>query len=234
MKECPHCNRCYEDSPRCCPHDGQALVETLPGGCLIDSKYHLDICIGRGGMGAVYRATHVHLRRLFAIKTILPEFASRDPKAADRFIQEARAAAAIQHPNVVAITDFGITSSGLFYYVMEHIEGTTLRDELHSKGAMGAERIFRIFKQVIAGVAAAHRLHMVHRDLKPSNIMLTRLPSNTDSPVIIPLNEEQSENNDNELAKVVDFGLARFVNDSFARRSELSDSGLVGSPLYMS
>ncbi|MEW6730527.1 MAG: serine/threonine-protein kinase [Acidobacteriota bacterium] len=239
MRECTYCSRCYEDSFKCCPHDGQALVDTLPGACLLDSKYQLEICLGRGGMGAVYRANHIHLRRAFAIKTILPEFAFRDPKAADRFLQEARTAAAIQHPNIVTITDFGTTNFGLFYYVMECIEGTTLRDELQKNGAMSPERVYRIFKQVLAGVAAAHRLHMVHRDLKPSNIMLTKLSSTNidDFKLIIPLHDEPEEKERsevNELAKVVDFGLAKFIDDSNVRRVESSDETLVGSPIYMS
>lgn len=239
MKECVRCNRCYENNLKCCPHDGEVLAETLPGTCLIDSKYNLEFSIGRGGMGAVYKANHIHLDRPFAIKTILPEFASRTPNAAEKFLQEAKSAAAIQHPNVVAITDFGTTKDGLFYYVMEYIEGRTLRDELHKNGSMQPARIHKLFKQVLSGVAAAHRLHIVHRDLKPSNIVLAKLQ---DKPVeefklLIPLYEDTKQEKpeeQTEIAKVVDFGLARFVNDSIKRKLEQSETGLVGSPFYMS
>jgi eukaryotic-like serine/threonine-protein kinase len=214
------------------------LAKTLPVGTLLDSKYQLEECIGRGGMGEVYRATHVHLHRRFAVKIILPEFAGSNPKAAERFLQEARAAAAIQHPNVVAVTDFGTTDTGLSYYVMEYIEGTTLRDELQKYGAMSPERINLIFKQVLAGVSAAHRLHMVHRDLKPSNIMLTRVTSADDDlmPIIQLDDNPKSKQRENryDLAKVVDFGLAKFVSYSMQQRLEQSEGGIAGSPQYMS
>lgn len=236
MKECAYCNRCFEDDLNVCPKDNQPLIDSFPGSCVLDTKYLLETCVGRGGMGAVYRAKHVHLNRPFAIKTVLPEFASRDPQAKERFLQEAQTAAAILHPNVVAITDFGVTSDKLFYYVMEYIEGKSLGDILRTSGAMLPERVYRIFRQVLAGVGAAHRLHMVHRDLKPSNIMLTSITNPQDEfKILIPLNDEpeDNKNSDNEIAKVVDFGLARFVNNPM-RNSELQEGGLVGSPLYMS
>lgn len=237
MKECIRCNRCYENDAKNCTYDGEILAETLPGSCIIESKYKLESCIGRGGMGAVYKANHIHLNRPFAIKTILPEFASRTPNASERFLQEARSAAAIQHPNVVAITDFGTTQQGLFYYVMEFIEGTTLREELYKGEGMSPKRIYNIFKQVLAGVGAAHRLHIVHRDLKPSNIVLTRVKDPDTELVLLPLHDEpeKKEREDADIAKVVDFGLARFVKDSVSRKKDNPESGgLVGSPLYMS
>lgn len=237
MKECAYCNRCFDDDVTVCPKDNQPVMETLPGSCILDTKYQLESCIGRGGMGAVYRAKHVHLNRPFAIKTVLPEFASRDPQAKERFLQEAQSAAAIQHPNVVAITDFGVTGDKLFYYVMEYIEGKSLGDILRKEGAMSPERAYKVFKQVLAGIGAAHRLHMVHRDLKPSNIMLTTLINPQDDfKILIPLTDEPEDKKatDNEIAKVVDFGLARFVKTAVNRSSELQEGGLVGSPLYMS
>lgn len=237
MKECIRCNRCYENDAKNCPHDGEILAETLPGTCIIESKYKLESCIGRGGMGAVYKANHIHLNRPFAIKTILPEFASRTPNASERFLQEARSAAAVQHPNVVAITDFGTTQHGLFYYVMEFIEGTTLRDELYKGEGMSPKRIYNIFKQVLAGVGAAHRMHIVHRDLKPSNIVLTKVKDPDSELVLLPLQDEpdKKEREDADIAKVVDFGLARFVKDSVSKKKDDPESGgLVGSPLYMS
>ncbi|MBI4851579.1 MAG: serine/threonine protein kinase [Acidobacteria bacterium] len=237
MKECAQCNKCFDDDVAVCPKDNQPLMETLPGSSILDIKYQLESCIGRGGMGAVYRAKHIHLNRPFAIKTVLPEFASRDPQAKERFLQEAQAAAAIQHPNVVAITDFGVTSDKLFYYVMEYIEGKSLGDILRKESAMPPDRVYKIFKQVLAGIGAAHRLHMVHRDLKPSNIMLTTLVNlQDDFKILIPLNDEPEDKktNDNEIAKVVDFGLARFVKTAVNRSSNLQEGGLVGSPFYMS
>jgi serine/threonine-protein kinase len=236
MKECAYCNRCFEDDVNVCPKDNQPLMDSFPGSCILDTKYLLETCVGRGGMGAVYRAKHVHLNRPFAIKTVLPEFASRDPQAKERFLQEAQTAAAILHPNVVAITDFGVTTDKLFYYVMEYIEGKSLSEILRKDGALPPERVYKIFRQVLAGVGAAHRLHMVHRDLKPSNIMLTSVTNPQDDfKILIPLNDEPEETKktDNEIAKVVDFGLARFVNNPM-RNSELQEGGLVGSPLYMS
>lgn len=237
MKECAQCNKCFDEDLDVCPKDNQPLMETLPGTSVLDTKYQLETCIGRGGMGAVYRAKHIHLNRPFAIKTVLPEFASRDPQAKERFLQEAQSAAAIQHPNVVAITDFGVTSDKLFYYVMEYIEGKSLGDILRKEGAMPPDRVYRIFKQVLAGIGAAHRLRMVHRDLKPSNIMLTTLVNPQDDfKILIPLNDEPEDKkkDDNEIAKVVDFGLARFVKSAVNRNANLQEGGLVGSPFYMS
>lgn len=171
MKECPKCKHCFEDDLAVCPHDGATLTQSLRGSQLLDNKYHLEKCLGRG-MGAVYRARHIHLGRTVAVKTLLQEYASTDATAVNRFQREARAANAIEHPNVVRALDFGITPDGTRYIVMEYVEGRPLNEIIAREAPMPPKRILEIFRQAIAGIAAAHDLKLVHRDLKPANIMV--------------------------------------------------------------
>src|SRR5437867_128542 len=106
MKECPQCQSCYEDALKICPIDEQRLHRTVPGPCLLANKFRLEARLGRGGMGAVYRATHLGLRRTVALKTLFQEQMS-DEEFVERFKREAAAACQLKHPNVVDITDFG-------------------------------------------------------------------------------------------------------------------------------
>jgi eukaryotic-like serine/threonine-protein kinase len=233
MKECPVCNHCYDDNMAVCPDDGRGLTASLPGSCLIDDKYLLETCLGRGGMGAVYRARHTRLKRAFAVKTILPEFANRDAMAKERFEREAHSLAAIQHPNVIAITDFGTTATGVMFFVMEYVEGKTLQTELANAkdGVLPAERVLHLFRQILLGVAAAHRQNTVHRDLKPGNILLTKLERG-DNPVLLPLDESPEDNKATDWVKIFDFGLAKFTSRSSFLRTDPQE--VIGTPYYMS
>src|SRR5215510_12012181 len=127
--------------------------------------------IGAGGMGEVYRARDTRLERDVAIK-VLPEHLSKDPQALARFEREAMAVAALSHPNILAIHDFG-EAGGQRFAVMELLEGQTLRQALES-GPLTSKRATEYGRQIAEGLAAAHAKGIVHRDLKPENVFVTR------------------------------------------------------------
>ena len=140
--------------------------------------------IGTGGMGEVYRARHIKLRRDVAIKVLPPNFAD-DPERLARFEREARTASALNHPNIVTIYDIG-ECDGTTYIAMELVEGRTLR-EVIAEGPLTIDQTLHLASQIADGLARAHAAGIVHRDIKPANIMLTP----------------------DGLAKILDFGLAK-------------------------
>jgi len=149
-------------------------MESLTG-MVIDGKYRVGRSLGEGGMGAVYLAEHIGIGRNVALKIVRPELLS-EPTAAERFQREARAAGAIQHPNVVNVTDFGIAAvagSDIAYLVMEQLHGQTLEDVLHERRRIPLRQVVDIVEQVASALTAAHVIGVVHRDLKPANIWLS-------------------------------------------------------------
>jgi serine/threonine protein kinase len=164
------------------------VIELSPGTVVGD--YRLDALVGHGGMGAVFGATQLTLHRRVAIKIVLPD-RMFDLDLRERFIREARVAAAIEHPNVVPIYDVGAVDDVLFI-VMRFVEGTSLAETLRKDGPLDPERAVRIFGQVAQALDAAHDLGVVHRDVKPNNILITR-------------------HGGVEYAYLADFGLARFI-----------------------
>src|SRR5207302_4194925 len=166
------------------------------------------------GMGTVYAAIDTALERRVAVKLIGAQFLG-DAEAAMRFECEARTAASIGHPNIVTVHDFGV-SGGQAYLVMELLDGATLRETLHRDGSLPAERALHIFRGICAAVEAAHRRQIVHRDLKPENIFVLATE-------------------DAELAKVLDFGIAKFLPAaSSAIGSQVACAGVMPGPLtYM-
>jgi serine/threonine protein kinase len=148
-------------------------------GQVLDEKYRLERLLGRGGMGAVYLATHLGTERYVALKLITPQF-MRNEEFVARFKREARAAGRLRHPNVVDVTDFGFTqtgAAGVAYLVMEYLDGCTLADVLVEEKRLSLEWVVDILQQVCSAVHEAHEQGIVHRDLKPENIWLepTRL-----------------------------------------------------------
>ena len=141
---------------------------------LLDNKYQIDQLLGQGGMGAVYRATHLGTKRTVAVKVIHPQLSAHDQFVA-RFRREAEAAGRLRHPNVVDVTDFGFarTANGpVAYLVMEYLDGCTLAEIVSEEGALPIQWVIDILEQVCAAVEEAHRAGIIHRDLKPDNIWL--------------------------------------------------------------
>ncbi len=216
---CPSCQRNFSPNSSFCPYDGERLeVSRLQHpvadsllGTVVDDRYEVLAVIGEGGMGRVYRVRHRRLGRSFALKALRVDLA-RDASLTERFIQEARAAAVVTHPNVVQINDFGTLTSGQPYFVMELLEGRTLTRILREEGPLVPGRCVAIARQIAEALAAAHATGVIHRDLKPDNIILIR-PSGAHTTV-----------------KVLDFGLAKV-----AVPSRLTRPGVVfGTPHYMS
>jgi len=228
MRECPRCEVCFEDDVLTCPEDQVSTKHTLPGTRLLATRYLLEKRLGRGAMGQVYLARDQNLlTRRVAVKTVRPDILSdedlQEGEAIARFEREARAAASIRHPNVVDVTDFGKSAEGVFFLVMEYVEGETLYDLLRREGTVSPQRAANILRQVVAGVDAAHDVGILHRDLKPANIFL--------------MQQRRKGNNEDGFVKVGDFGLAKIVNPD---RSEVSSAsgpasrGIIGTPEYMS
>ena len=141
---------------------------------ILDGKYQIEQLLGQGGMGAVYRATHLGTKRTVAVKVIHPQLSTHDQFVA-RFRREAEAAGRLRHPNVVDVTDFGFaqTKDGpVAYLVMEYLDGCTLAEIVAEEGALQIRWVIDILEQVCAAVEEAHRAGIIHRDLKPDNIWL--------------------------------------------------------------
>src|SRR5918992_1329911 len=143
-------------------------------GEILDDKYRLEHLLGKGGMGAVYLATHLGTERYVALKLISPQF-MRNNEFVERFKREARAAGRLRHPNVVDVTDFGfarVKAGQVAYLVMEYLDGCTLGDVLFEEKRLPLEWVADILDQVCSAVHEAHQQGIVHRDLKPDNIWL--------------------------------------------------------------
>ena len=212
LEECPTCGQCFDVQTGRCVDDGATLTITaLPR--VIGGRYELQRRVGRGGMGSVYAAHDRSLNRPVAVKVLREDLVVAG--GAERFQSEARLAAALAHRNVVTIHDFGITESGRAFFIMELLNGTTLRDELRQIGRLPPARVLRIMRDVGAAVDAAHRRQLVHRDLKPENVFLCR-------------------DEGMEVAKVLDFGLAKALEVSGGGPTLQTMPGMVaGTPQYM-
>src|SRR3954470_12331339 len=173
MKKCPKCGKTYEGTNTLCPSDGSVLVKSGDAliGKTLAGKYRIEDRISEGGMGTVYRATHVLMEKTVAIKVLHPSLAA-DDKIVARFTREAKAASRISHPHAINVTDFGESDNGVVYLVMEYLRGRTLKDVVRTGGPMSLDRTVEIVRQVSGALEAAHNEGVVHRDLKSDNIML--------------------------------------------------------------
>ncbi|HEU5072888.1 MAG TPA: serine/threonine-protein kinase [Polyangiaceae bacterium] len=184
-------------------------------GQLLAGRYRVDALLGTGGMGAVYRAEHVHMKKHVALKVLHREM-TVVPEVVSRFEREAVAAARIEHPHVAGAKDFGKLEDGSFYLALEYVEGSSLR-QLLKKERLAPDRVKVILGQIASALAAAHRLGVVHRDLKPENIMLV------------------ARNDGADFVKVLDFGIAKLAREETTREPQLTALGAVfGTPEYMS
>jgi serine/threonine-protein kinase len=229
-RRCPSCQQAFSGEARFCPFDGDAL-EDAPDwnpaadpliGQKVDTRYEVTGVIGEGGMGTVYEVRHTTLGRRFALKVLRRDIADAEHTA--RFIQEAKAAAAIGHPNIVAVSDFGELSPPgaapgdgakrappVPYFVMEYLSGISLAQLLRAEKTLEPTRAAELVLQCASGLAAAHAAGVIHRDLKPDNVFLIR-------------------NGDREFVKLLDFGVAKM-----AGAGRLTRAGMVfGTPHYMS
>jgi len=178
-------------------------------GQLLDGRYRVESRIARGGMATVYAATDMRLERLVALKVMHPSFAE-DPEFVGRFVREARSAARLSDPHVVAVFDQGETASGVVYLVMEFVDGRTLRDIIREQGRLTPSQALTILEPVAEALAAAHRAGLIHRDIKPENVLV----------------------DDRGRVKVADFGLARAVTPSTT--SAATQGLLIGTVAYLS
>lgn len=177
-------------------------------------QYVLKEKLGTGGMGEVYRAEHVLLRRPCALKLIRPERAG-DPKNLRRFEREVQVTATLTHPNTVQIFDYGHTEDGTFYYVMEYLPGKNLEELVAETGPLSPDRVVHLLRQVCGALREAHAAGLIHRDIKPSNVIVCERGGITD------------------VAKLLDFGIVDAP--SGGPEGDLTGLGqLVGTPLYMS
>jgi len=219
-KTCPVCSTTYPDTDAFCPKDGSTLrldegSASLVGSVIAD-RYLVSKLLGEGGMGQVYLAGHVRLPQQAAIKVLHPSMV-QDSGAIARFNREAANAARIEHERVARVFDFGETSDGLVYLAMEFVPGRTLRELLEESGRLEPTRAANILYQVAEGLDAAHRINIVHRDLKPDNVLV--------------MTDEQGL----DKCKVVDFGIAKALNDSDSKKTQLTQAGaIIGTPEYMS
>src|SRR2546421_7008647 len=216
MKECPSCRGCFPDDVIHCPEDGTATTISIAGEPILDGRYQLERRLGQGGMGVVYKARHIFLKTAHAIKIILPDLVGNDPNLVTRFRQEALAAAAIRHQNIIAVTDFGVVRGTMPFLVMEFVQGKSLQDIMAEEHAMSPVRAFELMQPICGGIAAAHRQGIVHRDLKPLNVMVCEgLPTT-------------------EGVKILDFGLAKIKSgELLGSFIAAQTTGLMGSPFYM-
>ena len=191
--------------------DGSELI-----GMVVDRRYRLDKAIGRGGMGLVYLATHLGMRRQVAVKILHPSLAA-SPEVRSRFEREALAVGKVDHPNCVATYDVGRLPDGSLYLAMEYLDGKSLADVLEQEGQLAPGRALHILAHVLRGLGSIHNAGLIHRDIKPENIFLIR------------------HGDDMDFAKILDFGIAKPMS------GELSDDGVrltqagmaFGTPIYM-
>ncbi|MBZ0187295.1 MAG: serine/threonine-protein kinase, partial [Candidatus Obscuribacterales bacterium] len=180
------------------------------------SRYKIGELVGVGGMGAVYKAHYTQLAKTFAIKILQQELAA-DPTALRRFEREAGAVGQLSHPNIVAVYEFGMTQDASPYLVMDYLDGEGLDARLRSEVYLSGETVADLFIQVADALAHAHNKSIVHRDIKPSNMILLK------------------DENDNDLVKLVDFGIAKIMPEGDKTTLGTTQTGeLIGSPWYMS
>jgi len=221
MKYCSLCNEKFDDSVSFCPKDGEVLEEDSGSlvGKALDGQYQIESMLGKGGMGAVYRARHILLGDRVAIKVLPPEMRG-NTEWLRRFQREGQAARRFRHPNAVTVYDLRTSADGTIYLVMEYVEGNTLDVELKKRGKFAPSEAVTVLTPVMSVLNAAHAMGVVHRDLKPENIMIGK-PSTGGEPVV----------------KLLDLGIAKLrevAGSEPTGSTNLTVTGqLLGTPYYM-
>ena len=198
--------------PTSLPVEPQTPAQAIPG-ALLGGRYRLESLIGGGSFGTVFRASHLELERDVAVK-VLAASAGTDPEALARFRREGMSACKVQHPNAVAVLDFGVTQGGVAYLVMELLEGQPLDRELEDEAQLTPPRCAEIVVPVCSALAAAHAAGVLHRDIKPSNVFLHHTPLG-------------------EVPKILDFGIAKITGEAVIGQNLTVDGSLLGTPAYM-
>jgi len=222
MKHCTLCNEKFDDSLSFCPTDGEVLEEDPSAliGNVLDGQYQIEALLGKGGMGAVYRARHILLGDRVAIKLLPPEMRS-NTEWLRRFQREGQAARRFRHPNAVTVYDLRTSADGTIYLVMEYVEGNTLDAELKKRGKFSPADAVAVLDPIMSVLNAAHAMGVVHRDLKPENIMIGKA-STGGEPVV----------------KLLDLGIAKLREVAGAEKTgstNLTIAGqMLGTPYYMS
>ncbi|MEO8702568.1 MAG: serine/threonine-protein kinase [Kofleriaceae bacterium] len=226
---CPHCTVPNPDDARFCASCGKATAATEPVsashpgfkpspdpiGKEIAGRYRIQAKLGEGGMGAVYKAEQISLKRTCAVKVLRPDVAGTSIMLR-RFNAEAEAVAKLSHPNTVNIYDFGQDTDGTFFIAMEYVEGGSLREAIHAEAPFATKRALSIASQVAASLTDAHSHSIIHRDLKPDNVML------------------QSRGRAKDVARVLDFGIAKLRDEGRATQAAMTQAGdMLGTPQYM-
>lgn len=209
MQTCKQCEREFDDSRLFCSEDGEMLKENI----VLKGRYALIEKIGLGGMGFVYKARHTAIGHTVAIKILKQEDLSGVIRAGQRFEQEAKIIAQLEHDNIVRVVDFDSDSSYAFF-VMEYLKGITLEQKIKESNPLSFRDISSIFSQICAAIEYAHTKGILHRDLKPSNIFLI---ITTDG---------------RERVKVLDFGVAKILDPEQTKITKTLS--IIGTPAYMS
>jgi eukaryotic-like serine/threonine-protein kinase len=217
MNTCPVCGTRYARSELVCTRDGSVLEEERAVdpllGQAIDGKYQLEARLSQGGMGTVYRAMHLTLGKPVAVKVIRPDLVTSSV-VARRFLQEARAASQLDHPNIARVFDLGQTLEGTLYFAMDLVDGPNLQEVIRTSSPLEPVRIVRLLRQVTSALSFAHTRNIIHRDLKPANIMVGTAADGRDQ------------------VKLLDFGIARTFELGTA---QLTINRLaLGTPQYIS
>lgn len=221
MKYCTACKAKYDDSVSFCSIDGEVL-EADPASIVntvLDGQYQMEALLGKGGMGAVYRARHILLGDRVAIKVLPPEVRN-NAEWLRRFRREGQAARRFRHPNAVTVYDLRTAADGTIYMVMEYVEGHTLDHELKTRGQFSAREAFEILAPIMSVLDTAHAMGVVHRDLKPENIMVGR-PAEGGETVV----------------KLLDLGIAKMreiAGDNGGNTALTMAGQVLGTPYYMS
>lgn len=221
MKYCPSCKTKFEDTVGFCPTDGEVLEDDPSSlvGTVLDGQYQVEALLGKGGMGAVYRARHILLGDRVAIKILPPEVRT-NTEWLRRFQREGQAARRFRHPNAVTVYDLRTSADGTVYMVMEYVEGHTLGDEIKQRGRLTPAEVVELLDPIMSVLNTAHAMGVVHRDLKPDNIMIGK------------------SNNGERVIKLLDLGIAKMreiAGGDGGGKTALTTAGQVlGTPHYMS
>jgi serine/threonine protein kinase len=220
---CVQCRQLYSWPAQACPVDGAMLIpiaaiEEGPDPLLdtvLHDRYQILSILGKGGMGVVYKGKHLLIDRIVAIKMLRTDVAY-DQQNLMRFQVEAKAASRLNHPNVLAVYDFGVTDDVQPYLVMDYVEGACLAEAIERHGSLDYKRVLGIFIQACNALEHAHNQNILHRDIKPSNIFLLDTEGQKD------------------FVKVLDFGIAKLMGADGQGLHLTKTGDVIGSPLYMS